>query len=478
MDWPYESPEFSDRDLDRLFKYELRESKGIFRFPGDEESELDERTIKTDNDLKSWLDHLETLKEHSALGVIIANRHGQNQKHNPATLQYLPFTREGFEQMIKTVPLHGSTARTINRSDVAYFTDIDVIDQGKRSIYYCCRTSAATPGDLAVSSVFYPETGFTAAVVFGCSDDIADQIAARIDNSEDAWTHPMLVIGIVAEIERARHLELVQRRVFNLLEQVRAINTSEAISSTSELVKETYSVDLWISVSQLRIALETWKIQLAKMDAHITELERDILSGSDSFGEQAIQPNNQRSSAMRQGLQHRDSFSSQASEATITDDSELWKLSARKTGRKIQKRLREIMSEYDEQIRECSMVIDGMTLSAQLSWNQIGYQDTQTNLKIATATRQDSKSMRSIAFLTMFFLPATFLASVFSMTFFKWDASDGEKVVSPYIYIYVLLVVGITALVLGCWYIFTKRRRFFAAAKADEEKGMEKDKVP
>jgi hypothetical protein len=44
------------------------------------------------------------------------------------------------------------------------------------------------------------------------------------------------------------------------------------------------------------------------------------------------------------------------------------------------------------------------------SWNQIGYRDSQTNLEIARDTRQDSNQMRSIAFLTMFFLPATFIA--------------------------------------------------------------------
>lgn len=50
------------------------------------------------------------------------------------------------------------------------------------------------------------------------------------------------------------------------------------------------------------------------------------------------------------------------------------------------------------------------TANIRQSWSQIGYQDTQANLKIANDTRRDSSRMRSIAFLTMIFLPATFIA--------------------------------------------------------------------
>lgn len=46
------------------------------------------------------------------------------------------------------------------------------------------------------------------------------------------------------------------------------------------------------------------------------------------------------------------------------------------------------------------------------------------------------------------------------MTFFNWDASEGEQIVSPYVWIYSVAVVPITAVVVGLWYYLTKRRRF------------------
>ncbi|KAK4185069.1 hypothetical protein QBC35DRAFT_440184 [Podospora australis] len=394
---------------------------------------MEDRMLANDEDIRTWLQNTTSNRRTSCgFASLLAPRHAsrsvQLRAHNPANLRYLPFSREAFVQITKELPLHGDTVRVISRTDVPFFEEINLVDSpiSCPGIYYCCRTSATWAGDMAVSSVFYPDTGFTAAVIFGCSDEVSEGIAARIENSEDAWTHPMLIMGIIAEIERERHMKLVQEHVFNLLQRVRNVSNAGIVSASSQLSKEDYSVNLWISVSQLSTSLKTWKKQLLRMEEHTGELERDLF-GTDKT----------------------------RTPSTKKDD---WKLSARKTGRKIQKRLKEIVNEYEEKSQECSMVIDGMTVSAQLSWNQIGYQDTQTNLKIATATRQDSNQMRSIAFLTMIFLPATFLSSLFSTTFFNWSPSDDEKIVSSYFWVYPVLAVPITAVVVVCWYCTTRRR--------------------
>lgn len=43
-------------------------------------------------------------------------------------LRFLPFTRDEFEQVTNLFPLHGDTARIIDRKDVAFFCDIDLTD--------------------------------------------------------------------------------------------------------------------------------------------------------------------------------------------------------------------------------------------------------------------------------------------------------------------------------------------------------------
>ncbi|CAA7262137.1 unnamed protein product [Cyclocybe aegerita] len=95
--------------------------------------------------------------------------------------------------------------------------------------------------------------------------------------------------------------------------------------------------------------------------------------------------------------------------------------------------------------------------------NQI---DTRTNLQIAkltseisVATQRDSSSMITVAIVTMFFLPGTFLSgqnsqAFFSMIFFdaKPDARGRPKViVSPQVWIYAISTVVLTVLVFCAW---------------------------
>jgi hypothetical protein len=103
--------------------------------------------------------------------------------------------------------------------------------------------------------------------------------------------------------------------------------------------------------------------------------------------------------------------------------------------------------------------------------------------------------MKSIALVTMVFLPGTFLAvnfhtpapfpsctmlihsqSVFSMTFFDWSAAAGSEngTVSKWIWVFVVMTLALTAFTLALWYYLVvqrERRR----ANTDEEMGLMSD---
>jgi len=197
--------------------------------------------------------------------------------------------------------------------------------------------------------------------------------------------------------------------------------------------RENYSVDLWIEVSQLRMALQAWRVELGKLDGCV-EVFEGLLVGQ----KEGVVGDDERGAGTGTGRgmgkhKRQDSGVDVEFEEERDDKKICWRASAVEAGRRMRKRLGDIMREYDQKIGECTMVLDGMALSAQLvslvsfrhslyiilhrvlildqqSWSQIGYQDTQANLKIANDTRQDSSRMRSIAVLTMFFLPGTFIA--------------------------------------------------------------------
>jgi hypothetical protein len=233
-------------------------------------------------------------------------------------------------KQILLIPMLVSSVRTL-----VLFVQYSV--QSNTQSVYCCRTSSTWPNDLAVSSSFNPKTGFT-ALVFGCNKNLMESISTRIYNSESTSTHPLLIMGILAEIERELHTQIVRDRVFHLLMSVYAMSNTGQISATSTLCKENYSVDLWIKMSQLRIELESWKTQLQKIITSIDEFEQRILC-------------TQSSDKRPEKEDHK---------------YDTWKPMCKKAGQRIKKRLLEIVCDYDEKIRECTMAIDGMTLTTHL----------------------------------------------------------------------------------------------------------------
>ncbi len=74
---------------------------------------------------------------------------------------------------------------------------------------------------------------------------------------------------------------------------------------------------------------------------------------------------------------------------------------------------------------------------------------------IALQSRKDSSSMKTIAAVTMSFLPGTFVASFFAMPLFEWDSDDG-RVVNPQIWVYWVVAIPLTVLSFAAWWIWLR----------------------
>ena len=61
----------------------------------------------------------------------------------------------------------------------------------------------------------------------------------------------------------------------------------------------------------------------------------------------------------------------------------------------------------------------------QLAFNSVAQQDSLASVKLTHASHIDSASMKTIALLTLVFLPPTFIYAIFSMPFFNYDADAG-----------------------------------------------------
>ncbi|RWA09417.1 hypothetical protein EKO27_g5688 [Xylaria grammica] len=90
--------------------------------------------------------------------------------------------------------------------------------------------------------------------------------------------------------------------------------------------------------------------------------------------------------------------------------------------------------------------------------NELMIQVATDSRTVAIATARDNSAMRVIAAVTILFLPATFTATFFSMTFF--DFSDAAKPrVSPWTWIYVLVTATVTILIQSAWAIMSRKKK-------------------
>ncbi|RFU25337.1 hypothetical protein B7463_g11005, partial [Scytalidium lignicola] len=84
------------------------------------------------------------------------------------------------------------------------------------------------------------------------------------------------------------------------------------------------------------------------------------------------------------------------------------------------------------------------------------FNDSYEMRRIAMHARRDSIDMRVIAAVTLIFLPGTFTATLFSTTFFNFSSAPNPKVVSHWVWLYWVVTVSLTLVVLGAW-VFVSR---------------------
>lgn len=88
----------------------------------------------------------------------------------------------------------------------------------------------------------------------------------------------------------------------------------------------------------------------------------------------------------------------------------------------------------------------------------------EINARIAATTSLDSAAMKTLAFVTTIFLPLSFIASLFSIPVFNWQASSEDdssdhSVVSSRFWIYWVVSVPLTAATLLGWRLWWKRQK-------------------
>ncbi|TLD27143.1 hypothetical protein PspLS_04354 [Pyricularia sp. CBS 133598] len=332
----------------------------------------------------------------------------------------LPFSLGNFRRVSKGFHTHGTIARVISRTDVPVFS-ADKITMAEQPAYvYNCRSSNAWAHDMALSVTHFPKADLTFATFYGCHQAAEAQIIKRLFmmQGDAAVSHPLLLPGIFAELERQRHKSLIEKTLLvvesyiyerEVLQQSLEEGGGGQAAAMEKLERNIRKRNTWLETTYFRNGLVSWNTQLGRM------------------------------------ADEAEALGSPAQKSPMADMSS-----------RVGRRVHEIRNEYEDWIRDCTMRLDGMTMATQWAQNE-------TNLEIALETKRDSKHMRSIALLTM---------TVFSMDFFEWKPDDeGPARVSPFIWIYFVITVLLTLGTVGLWYYFVIYRPLRRQVPDEEDDG-------
>lgn len=335
---------------------------------------------------------------------------------------------------------------------------------------YNCRTSNAWPRDLALTATHFPHCGMTFAVMFGCSVAVETMVVTRLRCATREATHSALMPGIFIELERSRHIKIVESITQQLEVRIRETESRpeqlEALSAAEKARRVEARKEAWLHTMYLKSHLISWNCLLVNLARHLDETqfpladtanlpvpaEDQVVGGED--GEEV--------ETGEQGEDHSDTcYSGSTLDHTLQGGGDLSHAELMvHTNRKIKSRIRSIIHEYNEKIRDCANRVDGMSMTTQwvsptaiqcpppslpppspprpsptllsklVGWGGGGgggvfwagtheinkklmtgkQAQGETNVEIALSTARESQHMRSIAVVTMIFLPGTFFA--------------------------------------------------------------------
>lgn len=88
-----------------------------------------------------------------------------------------------------------------------------ILSSYSHHIAYTSRTTSSLPDDIALSSTYIPSLGSTFSIIYGSDESQMEAAWQRLQESAPsrAHRHPLLMLGIVAELERERLVNLAEK---------------------------------------------------------------------------------------------------------------------------------------------------------------------------------------------------------------------------------------------------------------------------
>ncbi|KAK4200769.1 hypothetical protein QBC40DRAFT_306475 [Triangularia verruculosa] len=276
---------------------------------------------------------------------------------------------------------------------------------------------------LAISSTYFEASKLTVAVIFGCSEQQMTRVEELLAESPEVNSHPLLTVGIFAELHKDRMQEIVKKAIH---ECTVAITDLKLDRDAPPVVKRDFKLSRKLRNYRLKTKMAEEEVRTTKglLQKMITQVEEE---------------------------QQLHQFQDGREFATST--------------RRFKQRFTEIEIELDALMARCRMMFDDMTYSEELFMNELLSDD-------AERARDQAKMSTVIAFVAMLYLPITAVATIFAMPVFEFQndwrdiyfretADSGpdagkQPVLSSYFWVYLVVSVTLTAFTVFGWWHYAR----------------------
>ncbi|KAK3937002.1 hypothetical protein QBC46DRAFT_268482, partial [Diplogelasinospora grovesii] len=370
----------------------------------------------------------------------------------PQILLSDPSTGCQWGRVTQAFPVHNVVLRAMEEK-TCYSTFLVKREASDILEMYTATTSSRRYSSMAISSTHFRRSKLTVAVVYGCDDEIMGKIEALLGGWPEVKNHPLLMMGIFAELQRDR-IQILVRDI-----------TDSWLGLT---------IESRISPWDRRARPLTWdENQSLREHRHITdEVEDEVrvtklqLQKTISQIDETVDGENNDATDVQDG---REGGATDGFATSI---------------RRFKRRFDEINMDIDDMMSKLRMTADDMIYTRELVYNTPPYLLLTFLLQlVAEIARREAKYSTGIAFIAMIYLPMTTVATILSMPVFSFqsdwknaqfvsvgDNSSGSSnsasggntlgsngpVFSGYFWIWLLFSGVLTACTIFIWWLATR----------------------
>ncbi|KAI1179651.1 hypothetical protein F4777DRAFT_600438 [Nemania sp. FL0916] len=312
---------------------------------------------------------------------------------SPSYFTSIPITTEAWEDIMEHFYLPAHYSKVVERG-VASVVSIRRTTEHKGPVWMQVGTTtpAATEG-YAFASTHFESQRFTYAIMVGCSVAQIDKVRKLLSSFEDSSKHPLLMLGIFAELELRRLEELVSRQKGSYNYLIKRLEGQQGGTSTSR-----FSWDVVRDVLETRDEFQSAE---AEIEAAKRQMENGCIRQVDELWE--------RYQKKKKKPQEEGNTPSDEAEERLNEVTRLFS-----------ERFHDILLRLEGLGAQCRLRAENISTRTELIRSQLAWQEAHTSA-------QNTEIGTLIAIMALVYLPVTGVATILAMPIFGW-ANDWRDV--------------------------------------------------